>query len=129
MDFWKRLFGGDSGGSGRKAKDRLRIVLIHDRSDISPQLMEQLRQEMIAVLTKYMDIDMNKIELNLDHDDQEVALVANVPVLRIKRGEVDVNVDNSDVYQAPEQQRTTVQVTGRGEDSETIERLRRRKRK
>ena len=91
MDFLKKIFGGGNDGSGQKAKDRLRIVLIHDRTDISPQLMEELRRDMIGVLTKYMDIDTSKIELDLDRDEQSVALVANVPVLRIRRGNVDVD--------------------------------------
>jgi len=86
VDFLKRFFGGSSRDSARTARDRLRIVLIHDRTDISPQLLENLRMDMIAVLTRYMDIDTDKIELDLDRDDQAVALVANVPVLRIKRG-------------------------------------------
>lgn len=91
MDFLKRLFGSGNDGSRGKAKDRLKIVLIHDRTDISPQLLDNLRGEIIAVLTKYMDIDTQKIEIDLDHDEHEVALVANVPVLRIKRGAVDVD--------------------------------------
>jgi len=86
VDFLKSFFGGDSRDSAQTARDRLRIVLIHDRTDISPQLLENLRMEMIEVLTRYMDIDTDKIELDLDRDDQAVALVANVPVLRIKRG-------------------------------------------
>ncbi len=86
MGFLARLFGGGEAGSREKARDRLRIVLIHDRTDISPQLLNDLREEMINVLTKYMDIDRDKIELNLDRDEQAVAFVANVPVLRIKRG-------------------------------------------
>lgn len=94
MDFFKKIFGGGSDGSVQKAKDRLRIVLIHDRTDISPQLMEELRKDIIGVLTRYMDIDTSKIELDLDRDEQAVALVANVPVLRIKRGSVDT--DNAD---------------------------------
>ena len=93
MDFLKRFFGGGSRDSARTARDRLRIVLIHDRTDISPQLLENLRMEMIAVLTRYMDIDTDKIELDLDRDDQAVALVANVPVLRIKRC---VGMENND---------------------------------
>ncbi|MBQ7559155.1 MAG: cell division topological specificity factor MinE [Synergistales bacterium] len=91
MDFLKRLFGSGNEGSRGKAKDRLKIVLIHDRTDISPQLLDSLRSEIIGVLTKYMDIDTQKIEIDLDHDEHEVALVANVPVLRIKRGKVDVD--------------------------------------
>lgn len=93
MDFLKRLFGSGNEGSRGKAKDRLKIVLIHDRTDISPQLLDSLRSEIIEVLTKYMDIDTQKIEIDLDHDEHEVALVANVPVLRIKRGKVDVDQD------------------------------------
>ena len=69
MDFLKKIFGMSNEGSGAKAKDRLRIVLIHDRTDISPQLLDSLR------------------------DEKAVALVANIPVLRIKRGNVDVNAD------------------------------------
>ena len=88
MDFLKKLFGGGSEGSGQKAKDRLRIVLIHDRTDISPQLLDSLRDEIVQVLTKYMEIDTQKIEIDLDHDEKAVALVANIPVLRIKRGGV-----------------------------------------
>ena len=48
MDFLKKFFGGGSRDSARTARDRLRIVLIHDRTDISPQLLENLRMEMIT---------------------------------------------------------------------------------
>ena len=91
MDFLKRIFGVGNEGTRDKARDRLKIVLIHDRTDISPQLLDSLRDEIVNVLTKYMDIDTKKIEIDLDHDEHEVALVANIPVLRIKRGNVDVN--------------------------------------
>ncbi len=90
MDFLKKLFGGGTEGSGQKAKDRLRIVLIHDRTDISPQLLDSLRDEIVQVLTKYMDIDTQKIEIDLDRDEKAVALVANIPVLRIKRGSIEM---------------------------------------
>ena len=93
MDFLKRIFGSGNEGSRGRAKDRLKIVLIHDRTDISPELLENLRSEIVDVLTKYMEIDTQKIEIDLDHDENEVALVANVPVLRIKRGKIDVNKD------------------------------------
>ena len=90
MDFLKKLFGGGNEGSGQKAKDRLRIVLIHDRTDISPQLLDNLRDEIVTVLTKYMDIDKQKIEIDLDRDENSTALVANIPVLRIKRGSIEM---------------------------------------
>ncbi len=90
MDFLKKLFGGGSEGSGQKARDRLKIVLIHDRTDISPQLLNNLRDEMVTVLTKYMEIDREKIEIDLDRDEQAVALVANIPVIKIKRGGIEM---------------------------------------
>lgn len=90
MDFLKKLFGGSNEGSGQKAKDRLRIVLIHDRTDISPQLLDSLRGDILQVLTKYMDIDTQKIKIDLDSDENATALVANIPVLRIKRGSIEM---------------------------------------
>jgi len=91
MDFLKKIFGAGGNGSREKAKNRLQIVLMHDRTDISPELLDSLRGEIITVLTKYMEIDTEKIEINLDNDEHEVALIANVPVVRIKRGKVDVD--------------------------------------
>ena len=93
MDFLKRIFGSGNEGTRDKARDRLKIVLIHDRTDISPELLNSLRDEIVQVLTKYMEIDTKKIEIDLDHDEHEVALVANIPVLRIKRGKIDVTKD------------------------------------
>ncbi|MFA7621651.1 MAG: cell division topological specificity factor MinE [Aminobacteriaceae bacterium] len=84
MGFLKKLFG--STGSKSIAKERLQIVLIHDRSDISPEMLEGLRSDMIAVITRYMDIDTSRIEMDFDRADRSVAFVANIPVLRIKRG-------------------------------------------
>ena len=90
MDFLRKIFGGGNEGSGQKAKDRLRIVLIHDRTDISPQLLDNLRDEIVDVLTKYMEVDIKKIDIDLDRDENAVALVANIPVIRIKRGKSEI---------------------------------------
>ena len=86
MEFLRKLFGIGYKSSAKEAKSRLISVLIHDRTDISPQLLENLRTEMIVLLKKYMDIDESNIAINIDHDSRTAALVANVPVLRIKRG-------------------------------------------
>lgn len=95
MDFLRNLFGSGDTSSAEEAKQRLRLVLIHDRTDISPQLLENVRVEMITVLTKYMDIDESKIEMDLDRDASAVALVANIPVLRIKRSAADTIKNDS----------------------------------
>ncbi len=79
----QKLFGRER--TKKTAKQRLQIVWIHDRSDISPGLMEELRKDMIEVLSKYMEIDTDNIEMELDKANKSVAFVANIPVVRIKR--------------------------------------------
>ena len=84
LEFLGRLLG-TSDGSKTKAKERLRLVLVHDRSSLSPGLLESLKDELIQVISKYMEIDETGLEVNLDSSDDSVALVANIPVKNVKR--------------------------------------------
>ena len=84
MGFLKRFF--SNGVSKSVAKERLQIVLIHDRADISPEMLDGLRRDIISVITRYMEIDSSRIEMDFDRADRSVAFVANIPVIRIKRG-------------------------------------------
>jgi len=83
MGFLSRFF--KVGNSKQNAKERLQVVLIHDRADISAGMMECLRRDIISVISNYMDISEEGIELELEKDKSSVALVANIPVLRVKR--------------------------------------------
>jgi len=85
LDFLLRVFGKDNVSSKNVAKERLRLVLVHDRADISPQLLESLKEDLIKVISNYMEIDEGALEVNLDTSDNTVALVANIPVVRMKR--------------------------------------------
>lgn len=71
--------------SSRTAKERLHLVLVHDRANVSPHVLESLKEELIAVISKYMDFDESSIEVSLDRDDESVALVANIPIREVKR--------------------------------------------
>lgn len=66
------------------AKDRLKVVLIHDRANISPEVMQALKNDIIEVISHYMDINKNEMEISLENDSNSVALLANIPVNRIK---------------------------------------------
>lgn len=66
------------------AKDRLKVVLIHDRANISPEVMQALKNDIIEVISHYMDINKNEMEISLENDAHSVALLANIPVNRIK---------------------------------------------
>ena len=83
-EFFAKLFGKES-GSGAVAKDRLRLVLLHDRASISPQMLESLKMEMIVVITKHLIVDEANLEVSLDSSGDTVALIANIPVKGMKR--------------------------------------------
>jgi len=85
LDFLIRIFGKDSNASKNVAKERLRLVLVHDRANISPQMLESLKNDLITVISNYMEIDVEALEVNLDTSDNTVALVANIPVKKMKR--------------------------------------------
>ncbi len=68
--------------SGQVAKDRLQLVLVHDRAGISPELMEQMREELIAVVSKYVEINRDEMEISLTKGRDQNKLVANIPIRR-----------------------------------------------
>ncbi|MDR3353448.1 MAG: cell division topological specificity factor MinE [Synergistaceae bacterium] len=84
MSLFSRFFGKEE-GSGKTAKDRIIMVLMQDRADISPELMENMKRDIIAVIKNYVDIDEERIELDLEKENTSVALVANIPVLTVRR--------------------------------------------
>ena len=69
------------------AKSRLRLVLMQDRSNLEPETMAQLREELIEVISKYIVIDKESLGLNLDGDGESMALMLNIPVVRAKKPE------------------------------------------
>lgn len=84
LEFFSKFFRGPD-NSKEQAKERLRLVLVHDRASLSPGLLESLKGDLIDVLSKYMEIDEPGLEVNLDKSDDSVALVANIPVKNVKR--------------------------------------------
>ncbi len=67
------------------AAQRLRLVLAHDRANISPGLLEILKDEIIAVLSKHLDIDRDKVQVNFTEDQRETRLVADIPLQDMRK--------------------------------------------
>ena len=88
MEALMKIFGKKE-PSGKVARNRLKVVLVHDRINISPEIMENMRNDIVKVISKYVDIDMNAMEMSLANDDDSVALVANIPVSRMKHDKGD----------------------------------------
>ena len=75
----------DAHSARSDAKNRLRLVLMHDRTQLSPAMLEQMRDDMVEVISKYVEIDKEALEVNLESDESNtIALVANIPVLRTR---------------------------------------------
>ena len=86
LEFLQRVFGRDFGSSSKNvAKERLRLVLVHDRAGLSPHLIESLKEDLIRVISEYMEIDKQNLEVNFSNEGDSIALMANIPVLRVKR--------------------------------------------
>lgn len=85
MDLFGRLLGTKEASSKNIAKERLRLVLVHDRSSVSPQLLDSLKEDMVKVISTYMEIDHKGMQVNLNSSEQSVALVANIPIVKINR--------------------------------------------
>ena len=68
--------------SASTARERLQLVLAHDRSDLSPELLDQMRREIFEVVAKYVDIDLEEGDVSLETEDRVTALVANLPFRR-----------------------------------------------
>ncbi len=66
-------------------KNRLQMILIHDRTGVSPEILDALREDMFRVISNYFIVNEDGVEMSLERDEGSVALVANIPVISMKR--------------------------------------------
>ena len=89
MDLFKKKSSGDV------AKDRLKLLLVSDRANCSPEMMEMIKNDIIQVISKYMDIDTDTLNIQITETESDSnngtvpALFANIPIKDLKhRSEV-----------------------------------------
>ncbi len=78
MGFFDRLFGRKN--SAESAKERLQLVLIHDRTDLTPAQLDSLRDDLIATISRHVEIDAQSVQLGMEHDGRSQRLVADIPL-------------------------------------------------
>ena len=66
------------------ATNRLKLVLMQDRTNLTPKILEQMRGELIDLLSRYVELDKELLELNFEHEGDQVALMLSIPVIRAK---------------------------------------------
>jgi len=86
---------------GENAKDvacnRLKLVLMQDRTNLTPAIMDRMRKELIELLSKYMELDRELLDLNFEHEDNQMALMLSIPVIRAKNeDEIQAILDKED---------------------------------
>lgn len=76
--------------SGNVAKDRLKLLLVSDRANCSPEIMEQIKNDIINVIKKYMEIDCEGLDIQITQTESDTengsvpALIANIPIKEVR---------------------------------------------
>jgi len=79
MNFVERLLGKRS--SAETAKQRLQLVLVHDRAEIPPGVLALIKDDIVAVISQRVNIDREQVVVSVTHEDQASRLVVDIPLL------------------------------------------------
>ncbi len=77
MSFFERLTGK---ASAKSAKERLQLVLIHDRTDLTPAVLEALKDDLLKTISRHVDIDPSAVHIDIAHEGRSQRLVADIPL-------------------------------------------------
>lgn len=83
MNLFDRFLNPRAAGSKDDAKKRLLSLLIHDQVDLSESQMEAMKAELVAVITRYAEVDAERVEIRLERANDQVRLTSSVPVRRV----------------------------------------------
>jgi cell division topological specificity factor len=80
MALLRRLLGREDRSSSQVAKQRLQLVLVHDRANISPGLLAMIKDDIITVISRHIEIDREAVQINFSQQGRESRLVADIPL-------------------------------------------------
>lgn len=112
------------------ACNRLRVVLMQDRTNLTPELMDRMRKELVELLSKYVEMDKEALDLSLEQDGDQVALMLSIPVIRakdeeeIKEALAKEDAETEDAEEAEEieeNEEETSEDDDKDEDTEEVE--------
>lgn len=84
IEFLKRLFG-QSEPSSSTAKERLRLVLMTDHLELAPEMIDAMKRDLVDVISRYVEVDRDKIDVTFEQQDRALAMLANIPILSVNR--------------------------------------------
>lgn len=120
LGFFRQTEQEETEASKDTACNRLRVVLMQDRTNLTPELMERMRKEMVELLSKYVEMDKEALELNLEQDGDQVALMLSIPVIRAKdEEEIKEALAKEDAKKAEEEAQDDEDISDEVEIEET----------
>jgi len=79
MKDWFSKFSGKTKSAG-EAKERLKLILIHDRTDITATTLDEMKDEILQVISNHVTIDPSKVKITIMHEGREQRLIADIPL-------------------------------------------------
>lgn len=125
-DLYKKVLGffqtqeKESENAKTVAVNRMKLVLMQDRTNLTPFLLEKMRGEMVAVLAKYVEMDQEALELNFEQEGDQMALMLSIPVIRAK-DEEEIQAILDEEAKAKEAAETEEESTEEESEEETEE--------
>lgn len=99
--FFDRMLGrGSAKRSGSTAKERLQFILVHDRINLPPERLQAMKQEILEVISKYVSVDRENVDIALQQRHRDSLIVAEIPFSKPAEG---VDPDEDDASQAAQQ--------------------------
>ena len=83
IEWMKRVFGAPTSSS--TAKERLRLVLMTDHLALAPEIIENMKRDLIDVISRYVEVDREKVEVNFEREDKALAMLASIPIMSVNR--------------------------------------------
>jgi cell division topological specificity factor len=84
LDFFNKFFR-PLPPSGATAKERLRLVLLSDHLSLAPDVVEALKRDLLAVISRYVEIDPAHADVTFERRDHDVAMLASIPITGVRR--------------------------------------------
>lgn len=85
MAGWLEWLTGQKNRSAGQAKERLKLVLINDRTDLSPEELESMKNDLLQVISHYIEIDPMAVSITMAHEGREQRLLADIPLKSASR--------------------------------------------